>query len=326
MKKRPNKSKLFKLPKLSKLSKLPKLNEKPTALARAIVARAPSLNSELAKRIVTGFLGGLLLLLVIIFGHDVGIVTLVLILSFGMVKEFAEMVFSLSDQNEKGIALLIASGFIICASYLGSSNPALRKMEHGIDIALLMTTFLGVFGYFLFSAGRHAGSDFAQHFKELMFSLFGIVYLIFLPLYLLKIHNTPYGKHWTVLFLLIVWFGDSAAYFTGKKFGKHKLYALISPKKTVEGSIGGLFFGTVAAILYRLFFFPALGVRDVIVISIIVGIVSQIGDLCESFMKRAFDKKDSGTVLPGHGGFLDRFDGVIFSLPVMYGCISLFDQ
>jgi len=81
--------------------------------------------------------------------------------------------------------------------------------------------------------------------------------------------------------------------------------------------------GLVVAIVYKLAFFRSLSFGMAVMIPMILGVVAPVGDLCESFLKRAFNRKDSGTLLPGHGGFLDRFDGVIFSLPVMYGLIRL---
>ena len=88
--------------------------------------------------------------------------------------------------------------------------------------------------------------------------------------------------------------------------------------------IGGLAGGLLATILFKLVFFHEMKWSAALIIPLVVGVVAQVGDLCESFFKRAFDKKDSGSILPGHGGFLDRFDSLIFCLPVLYGCIRLF--
>jgi phosphatidate cytidylyltransferase len=127
-----------------------------------------------------------------------------------------------------------------------------------------------------------------------------------------------------LLFLITVWAGDTGAYSLGSRYGKRKLYPVISPKKTVEGAIGGIGSGFVIALIYKLLLFRSLSWGGAIFIPVLIGAVSQVGDLCESFFKRAFDRKDSGSILPGHGGFLDRFDGVVFSLPIMYGCMRIF--
>jgi phosphatidate cytidylyltransferase len=132
------------------------------------------------------------------------------------------------------------------------------------------------------------------------------------------------GIRWLMLFLLIVWAGDTGAYFVGRKYGKRKLYPLISPGKSLEGAGGGLAASLLIALIFKLAAFHALGWLGAVVTPILVGVVSQLGDLCESFLKRANRIKDSSHILPGHGGILDRFDGVLFSLPVMYFCVKVF--
>jgi phosphatidate cytidylyltransferase len=264
--------------------------------------------SELRKRVITGVAGGALLLLLVIFGGAFGIFAVTTIISLGMVYEFAEITLGLPDRVEKRYALLCTAWFVALANLLAPS--------HGFELAILV--FLGLFTYWLFTATRHDGPSFLRHFQELMYSIFGLVYLAFAPLFLTRLHGLGAGVKWTILFLLICWAGDTGAYFTGRKFGRQKLYAKISPKKTVEGAIGGLLLGVVVGIVFKLLVFRELSWFSAIAIPLVVGAVSQVGDLCESFLKRAFDKKDSGSILPGHGGFLDRFDGVVFSAPVMY--------
>ena len=112
----------------------------------------------------------------------------------------------------------------------------------------------------------------------------------------------------------MVWATDIGAYFAGRKFGKNKLYPLVSPKKTWEGSIGGVVITILIAILMS-FFFKECTMTQWIVLAIIVVIFGSIGDLVESMLKRSYSIKDSGTLLPGHGGFLDRFDAFIFLIP-----------
>jgi phosphatidate cytidylyltransferase len=271
-------------------------------------------HSELSKRVATGVIGGAALLALIIFGTRVGVALLAALLSLGMLYEMIEMTFALPDKAEKRVVLLGISWLVAFVNFW------VPRAEY----ELLLVSFLGLFTYFLFSAERHRGEPLLAHFRELIYSIFGLLYLGFLPLFLPLIRDSANGVHWTIVFLLIVWAGDTGAYFAGKKYGHRKLYPLISPKKTVEGGLGGLAAGLVVALLYKLIFFQAMSVGAAFVISLVVGTVAAVGDLCESFLKRAHDTKDSGTILPGHGGFLDRFDGVVFSLPVMYGCIRIF--
>lgn len=124
-------------------------------------------------------------------------------------------------------------------------------------------------------------------------------------------------------FFILIWANDTGAYLTGMTFGRHKLMERISPKKTWEGFLGGL----IIAILAAWFLSGWLGVVDRIhwvLISMIVSVAGTYGDLVESMLKRSTGVKDSGTIMPGHGGFLDRFDSAIISFPLVYLFLSLF--
>lgn len=120
-----------------------------------------------------------------------------------------------------------------------------------------------------------------------------------------------------VLFvLLIVWGSDTGAYLVGMRFGKRKLAPLISPNKSVEGAVGGILFAALVAVLYGQFYNPyAFSFRTLLLMGVILSLVGQLGDLTESAYKRYFGVKDSGTLLPGHGGILDRFDSMLFVMP-----------
>jgi phosphatidate cytidylyltransferase len=119
--------------------------------------------------------------------------------------------------------------------------------------------------------------------------------------------------HWPVLAMAIAWSSDTGAYFAGRFFGKHKLAPRVSPKKTVEGAIGGLAGSVVAAIVMSTVFMHDLPLIHAIVIAIIGNILGQLGDLAESLIKRSTGTKDSGSILPGHGGLLDRIDALMFT-------------
>jgi phosphatidate cytidylyltransferase len=177
----------------------------------------------------------------------------------------------------------------------------------------------------LFTADRHEGPNFLTHFREMMASFFGMVYLAFLPLYLVLLRDAARGPEWVVLLFLIVWASDTGAYFVGLKFGRRKLYAAISPKKTIEGLLGGVATAALVTFVYKLTVLPELSWVGAALIATLVALAGAVGDLSESFLKRAFETKDSGSILPGHGGFLDRFDGVLFGLPVMYACVRIFN-
>jgi len=125
-------------------------------------------------------------------------------------------------------------------------------------------------------------------------------------------------SRWSILLLLsVVWAGDTGAYFVGRALGRHKLYPAVSPKKTIEGALGGLAASMGAAVLIANLWMPELGPLHAALIGLVGGFAAQVGDLVESMIKRAAGVKDSGTLLPGHGGMLDRLDGVIFAFPVV---------
>lgn len=121
----------------------------------------------------------------------------------------------------------------------------------------------------------------------------------------------------SILFL-IVWAGDTGAYVTGRLLGRKKLAPNVSPGKTVEGAAGGMLIGLLGGVIGRLWFFQDLPWIHVFSLSLLLGFAGILGDLCESMLKRGAQMKDSGGTIPGHGGFLDRLDSLVFSAPVLY--------
>ena len=124
-----------------------------------------------------------------------------------------------------------------------------------------------------------------------------------------------YGAWWTLGFLIIIWLADVGAYFSGKRFGRNKLAPAISPGKTIEGALGGLLMVLVVTLMLHQFY-PILSILWVLPMTLLVAMFSIFGDLYESRLKRVGGVKDSGSILPGHGGVLDRIDGVLVGLPV----------
>jgi len=126
------------------------------------------------------------------------------------------------------------------------------------------------------------------------------------------------GLGFVVYALVIVWTTDSGAYFIGRKLGKNKLWPEISPNKTVEGFVGGIVVAVISAIIFQLIAKLDISYVTLIIVSIVASIFGQLGDLVESAIKRHYGVKDSGKILPGHGGILDRFDSLLFVLPLLY--------
>jgi phosphatidate cytidylyltransferase len=163
--------------------------------------------------------------------------------------------------------------------------------------------------------------------NNLAFSILPVVY-ISIPLAMLVYLTGPVitgdHPHWHIAFgfFIILWSDDTFAYLTGMLFGKHKLFEKISPKKTWEGTIGGLIFGLIAAYILSLFF-KELSLSEWLGAALVITVTGTLGDLSESLLKRKFSVKDSGTLLPGHGGVLDRFDSVLFAAPALFTYLVL---
>jgi phosphatidate cytidylyltransferase len=133
-----------------------------------------------------------------------------------------------------------------------------------------------------------------------------------------------FSHHWLMYGLLLNWVGDIGAYYIGRPFGKHKLAPRVSPKKSWEGSIASVVASVIVGTLYLSWFVPSVPLWHAMVLTAVANAAGQMGDLAESAMKRGAKVKDSGGLLPGHGGFLDRVDSTLFALPVIYAYLMLF--
>ena len=132
------------------------------------------------------------------------------------------------------------------------------------------------------------------------------------------------GGGWILLALTVTWMNDTAGYFAGRALGRHQLFARVSPKKTWEGFFGGMAGSIASAIVVKLLFIPALPSWGAAAVGAGAGVLGPLGDLSESMLKRAFGAKDSGRLLPGHGGMLDRIDALFFNAPYVLLCSQLF--
>ncbi len=142
---------------------------------------------------------------------------------------------------------------------------------------------------------------------------------LYIPLVLsLLVTVREAGPEWIVLIMATVWASDSLAYYLGKTFGKRKLYPAVSPGKTVIGALGSLAGGALTGVLVKVLLIEALGIQQALFLGLLIGGVTIAGDLAESMFKRDSGVKDSGSLLPGHGGVLDKIDGMIFVTPVVY--------
>ena len=158
--------------------------------------------------------------------------------------------------------------------------------------------------------------------ETIFYTVFGVIYIPFLLCSLIAISDFDHlnGSRFTLLLFVTVWMADSAAYFVGNAFGRTKMIESISPKKTIEGFIGGYIGSLLCVFIFTYFELLkySLTTLQIILLSISIGIFGQLGDFFESMIKRNYKIKDSSNLLLGHGGFLDRFDSIIISSPLIF--------
>lgn len=156
-------------------------------------------------------------------------------------------------------------------------------------------------------------------FSNIAFTFLGIMFAVvpFIFFHALAFINGAFNFHIPLAFLIILWSNDTGAYLVGSKMGKTKLFERHSPKKTYEGLIGGIIISAVAALILSRFYVE-LAWKQWVTISVLISCFGTMGDLVESMFKRSINVKDSGGILPGHGGLLDRFDGLLMAAPIVY--------
>ncbi len=154
--------------------------------------------------------------------------------------------------------------------------------------------------------------------EDVSATVLGVFYVALLFAFQIAIRTGYNGRQWIVFLYFVIWASDIGAYSIGIPFGKHRLYEKVSPKKSIEGFIGALAASALMALLCRIWFMPPVGVAESIGIGLVLALVGTVGDLSESLFKRSAGVKDSGAIIPGHGGILDRMDSMLFAAPVLY--------
>ncbi|MEC4684541.1 MAG: phosphatidate cytidylyltransferase [Nitrospirota bacterium] len=177
---------------------------------------------------------------------------------------------------------------------------------------LLIVSFLVLVLFRLFD--REAGPE--QALSDIAPVVVGFSYI---PLILsLQIALRDAGPEWIIFIGATVWASDSFAYYIGKNFGKRKLYPSISPKKTIEGAVGSMAGGVLAGVLIKILLIDSITIYQVLAVGFLIGCIAVLGDLTESMFKRDSGVKDSSSLIPGHGGVLDKIDGMLFVTPLVY--------
>ncbi len=268
--------------------------------------------NNLTQRIITGVIGASLVFGAIVYGEF----TFLLLVLFICIMSLIEF-FRLCKGD--GIRPQIAFGIVI--SIVVFLPPILNS---GFSITIDLLKLLLILPFFVFIRELYTKSE--KPFTNISYTLLPIFYIT-LPLFLFYLmafsHSSEYNYQNILGFFFLLWSSDTGAYFAGKKLGKHKLFERISPKKTWEGFFGGIVLAAIVAIILSKYF-TTYSMMQWIIISLIIVVTGTLGDLVESMFKRSLHVKDSGTMLPGHGGFLDRFDGLFISVPFVFFYLEMF--
>lgn len=256
------------------------------------------------QRIITAVIAAALFLPIVIVG-GLPIVLLAYLLASVGLYELAKMK-NIKLLSIPGIVSLLAMWILILPEgYSGIiSSIGLEKQEIAILAVLLLLV------YTVATKNRFT-------FDDASFLVMAVVYVGAGFYYFMETREAG-GLNWLFYSLFIMWATDSGAYFIGKAMGKRKLWPEISPNKTVEGSIGGVVCGLLVAVAFLFFSDIDASPLKLLVITALLSVFGQLGDLAESAFKRKYNVKDSGNILPGHGGILDRFDSLLFVWPLIH--------
>ncbi|WP_134686232.1 phosphatidate cytidylyltransferase [Brevibacillus migulae] len=255
------------------------------------------------QRIVSGVVGGIIFLTMVYVGNA-WYSWFVLMLAIIGLFEFLSMT---------GIRPVSVPGLLSYALLVSIMWPQLY-IGTGLEISLspvLVSVMILLLFYSVYRKNKF-------HIEHAALAIMGALYIGFGFVYMLSARNVPEnGLFLTMLVFLGIWSTDSGAYFVGRAIGKRKLWPEISPNKTVEGAVGGLILALLVVAGVNLLF-DAVSLAQALAIGLVAGILGQIGDLIESALKRHYGVKDSGNIMPGHGGVLDRCDSWLIVFPILH--------
>lgn len=254
------------------------------------------MDANLRARLLTGLVGIPLLVVLIGWGDPWLFHGVFLLITFGALREYFAMGFPGRPIDQTiGIAFGLAVSSIVFF-------PQLAPRE-----LILAPLLVLMFSIYIFMHG-----ELEERLARLAWILLGSLYLGYLLPHWSSLFRLPHGRAWVFFVLAVIMVGDICAYFVGRRFGTKKLAPAISPGKTVEGAVAYVLGSVSAGCLMGVF--PAVGLSwlELAILSALLSVFGQVGDLFESWIKRAFEVKDSGRLLPGHGGLLDRLDSLIF--------------
>lgn len=258
---------------------------------------------ELKQRILTGVVAGAVFITLLVLGGYwfFGLVAVLAVVGY---DEYMRMI-GLKEHTATRMLGLI--GLLLVTIPWGTERIGF-SLPIGAVIWLLLFLLLSVT---VVSKNRLTIDHIALLFMGIIYMGAGFHYMIATR------WMEPNGLFWTLLIFLCIWATDSGAYFAGNWFGKHPLWPAISPKKTVEGSVGGLVLAIVVAVAFSFYRPDLLGLANAILLGLVIALVGQMGDLIQSAYKRVKGIKDTGAILPGHGGVLDRVDSWLIVFPLV---------
>jgi phosphatidate cytidylyltransferase len=268
--------------------------------------------NNLTQRIITGILGAAGIVFGVVYSEWTYFLVFFIICLFSLLEFYS--LSSLDGLKPQKVFGTLCGTVIYCLSFFVE-----RGQIHPTYYFLLFPLLALVYIIKLYKKSEH------KPFTNIAFTFLGVLYVA-VPFALLNAAAFENGAYnfqviWGCLFIL--WASDTGAYFAGTYFGKHKLFERISPKKSWEGAIGGAFLATVFAVGIA-YYFRSLAFWQWMVIDALIIVGGIYGDLVESLLKRSIEIKDSGHSLPGHGGFLDRFDGLLISAPFIVAFLKIF--
>ncbi|MBA3819265.1 MAG: phosphatidate cytidylyltransferase [Deltaproteobacteria bacterium] len=281
---------------------------------------------NLAQRILVAVVAVPILLFILYLGRPEPTWALIFVASLLAMHEFFAMTLPKEDRRAAlvmgGLACLVfywVDPFTVLGYRMADRWQQMAVLTEKPALLFVVVILPGL--YFLFRF-----RDIPSVAGRITATVTGIVYagllMTFLSLFK-RLFPMSEGGHFVVLVLLIAWLADTGGYFAGRFLGKAKLYEAVSPKKTWAGAIGGIAGSIAGVVAMKLLFLDWLSWFDVFAIAIPGGILGQLGDLAESLIKRSVGVKDSGALLPGHGGILDRIDAVLFIAPYVYGYVMV---
>jgi phosphatidate cytidylyltransferase len=245
----------------------------------------------------------------IVVGPPMVLHLMVLLATFLGLREYYNLVLPQSKWIERTVG--IGLGLILS---LTVSFGEMREISPLLVVILLILAILVM----------AVSQDLSSAISKVGGALFGILFIGFLLAYVSLIRNMPDGRVWVLFLIITVWAGDIFALLGGSFFGKHKLYPKISPNKTFEGLAAAIVGSIVLALAFSWLFIPNLKTGSCTLLAVGVTILGQLGDFTESMVKRSAQVKDSGTLIPGHGGMLDRLDSFLFSAPFLHYALLYF--